>query len=137
MRRSVISLISGLLFALIAVALLYNYVQGLQRSAQPGGNLELATVVVAAKDLPFGSPLKRDELKEVAWPKASIPQGAFANVDAIFADAKQPGDRIALFLVAHDEPLTTAKVSGFGARPTMSRQVTNGMRAISVRVDDV
>src|SRR5262249_49270154 len=37
----------------------------------------------------------------------------------------------------HDEPLTQVKVSGFGAKPTMSRQVEMGKRAISIAINDV
>jgi pilus assembly protein CpaB len=94
-------------------------------------------VVVATKDLPFGAPIVREALKLVPWPKASIPMDAFTNIDEIFAGATVPGDRIALFLIGHDEPVTKGKISGFGAKPTLSRQVDDGKRAISIRVDDV
>jgi pilus assembly protein CpaB len=99
--------------------------------------VELGTVVVAAKSLPFGAPIVKETLKTVEWPKVSIPQGAFANVDEIYAGATAPGDRIALALINTDEPITHVRVSGFGAKPTLSRQVENGKRAISIRVDDV
>ena len=139
MRRSVISLVLGVVFGVIAVALMYTYVQS---SIQGGGvaqapAVELGSIVVAAKDLPFGTTINREFLKSAPWPKASIPQGAFTSIDEIFAGAAAPGDRIALALIALDEPVTQVKISGFGAKPTLSRQVENGKRAISIRVDDV
>ena len=141
MRRSMVSLIVGVVFAIVAVVLMYNYIQtslqgaGVAAPAAPA--VELATVVVAAKDLPFGTPIDRLSLKAMPWPKASIPADGFATVEEIFANATTPGDRIALILIQHDEPVTKSKVSGFGGRPTMSRQVENGMRAISIAVNDV
>jgi pilus assembly protein CpaB len=138
MRRSWTSLAIGVVFAIIAVALMYNYISAATRGpVQAGPAVELGTVVVASKSLPFGAPVVKESLKTVKWPKGSIPQGAFTNVDEIYAGATAPGDRIALALINQDEPITHARVSGFGAKPTLSRQVESGKRAISIRVDDV
>src|SRR5262249_39923845 len=130
----------GVVFAILAVVLMYSYIQSsLQGAAQVQAQpqIELGTIVVASKDLPFGSIIERQSLKPVPWPKASIPAGSVTNVDDLFMGATKPGDRIALALIGHDEPLTQAKVSGFGAKPTMSRQVEMGKRAISIAVNDV
>ncbi len=139
MRRSMVSLIVGVVFAMVAVVLMYNYIQSsLQGQAVvQAPAVDLGTVVVAAKDLPFGAPIERLALKTVPWPKTSVPPDGFATIDEIFAGATTPGDRIAVVGIAHDEPITKGKVSGFGGRPTLSRQVENNMRAISIRVDDV
>jgi pilus assembly protein CpaB len=138
MRRSWTSLAIGVVFAIIAVALMYNYISTATRgTVQAGPAVELGTVVVASKSLPFGAPIAKETLKTVEWPKVSIPQGAFANVNEIYAGATGPGDRIALALINQDEPITHVRVSGFGAKPTLSRQVESGKRAISIRVDDV
>jgi pilus assembly protein CpaB len=140
MRRSLVSLVVGVVFAIIAVVLMYSYIQSNLQGApqvQAAPQIELGTIVVAAKDMPFGAIIDRQSLKPVQWPKASIPTGTFTSVDEIYAGAEKPGDRIALALVAHDEPLTKAKVSGFGAKPTLSRQVEMGKRAISIAVNDV
>jgi len=134
-----VSLIVGVVFAIVAVVLMYNYIQtSLQgQTVAQAPTVELGTVVVAAKDLPFGAPLERLTLKTVQWPKASVPPDGFATVEEVFAGATTPGDRIAIIGITHDEPVTKSKVSGFGGRPTLSRQVENDMRAISIRVDDV
>src|SRR5689334_10803633 len=138
MRRSLVSLITGAVFAVVAVALMYTYINSAIRGApQAGPAIELSTIVVAGKDLPFGTPIVKENLKLATWPKASIPDGAFTSIDDIFAGAKVPGDRIALVLVNHDEPVTRSRISGFGAKPTMSRQVDSSMRAVSIRIDDI
>jgi pilus assembly protein CpaB len=132
------SLITGIVCGIIAVALMYNYVaSGTPGAVQAVPSIAVGDIVVANKDLPFGATIIRENLKIVPWPKTSIPKDAFTKIDDIFSDATKPGDRIALFLIARDEPITKPKVSGFGVKPTLSRQVENGMRAISVRVDDV
>jgi pilus assembly protein CpaB len=139
MRRSYLSLLIGVVLGILAVAIMYNYVSNAQRVAgqTAAPPIDLANVVVPTKDLTFGAPIVRETLKVVPWPRGSVPKDAFTNVDEIFAGATAPGDRIALFLVSQGEPVTKPKVSGFGAKPTLSRQVDEGMRAISIRVDDV
>src|SRR5688572_4359375 len=139
MRRSMVSLVVGVVFAIVAVVLMYNYIQtSLQgQNVAQAPAVQLATTVVAAKPLPFGAPIDRLSLKTVQWPQEALPPDGFATVEDIFAGATTPGDRIALIAVTTNEPVTKSKVSGFGGRPTLSRQVENGMRAISIRVDDV
>jgi pilus assembly protein CpaB len=139
MRRSIVSLVVGVVFAVVAVILMYNYIQTtLQgQAAAKTPPVELTTTVVAARPLTFGAPIDRAALKTVQWPREALPPDNFATVEAIFAGSTTPGDRIALVAIAQNEPVTRGKVSGFGGRPTLSRQVENGMRAISIRVDDV
>ncbi len=139
MRRSMISLVVGVVFAVVAVVLMYNYIQTtLQGQAvAKAPPVELTTTVVAARPLRFGAPIERLMLKTVQWPREALPADGFATIEEIYAGATSPGDRIALIAIAQNEPVTKSKVSGFGGRPTLSRQVENGMRAISIRVDDV
>src|SRR6185437_6947876 len=123
-------------FGVIAVALMYTYVSTAPRPvASPA--VDLGGVVVADKDLPYGVPITRESLKMVPWPKASITKDDFTDIDEIYKGANGPKDRVALAMMAQNEPVTRGKVSGFGGRPTLSHQVENGMRAISIRVDDV
>ena len=138
MRRSMVSLSLGVVLGFIAVALMYNYISNIARGpVQAGPAVELGNVVVAEKNVAFGAPIAPESLKMVSWPKASIPKDAFVSIDDIYSGASAPGDRIALVLIGADEPITRTKISGFGGKPTLSRQVENGMRAISIRVDDV
>jgi pilus assembly protein CpaB len=137
MRRSMVSLILGVVFGVIAVALMYNYVATAGRSRVASPAIELGGIVVADKDLAYGAPVARESLKIMPWPKASIAKDAFTNIDEIYKGATGPKDRIALITMAQNEPVTRAKISGFGGKPTLSHQVENGMRAISIRVDDV
>jgi pilus assembly protein CpaB len=138
MQRSLVSLIVGGVLALIAVGGLTWYL----RSAPPvspgstGSSIELGNVVVTVADLPFGTHLSRDQLSVVAWPVASMPADAFHSVEEVF-EGSQGFDRVVLKPIDKGEPLLKGKISGFGAKATLSREVPAGMRAVSIRVDDV
>jgi pilus assembly protein CpaB len=135
-----ISLVVGVMFAVVAVVLMYNYIQTTlqgQAAVAKAPPVELTTTVVAARQFNFGAPIERVMLKTVQWPREALPPDGFATIEEIYAGATSPGDRIALVGISVNEPVTKSKVSGFGGRPTLSRQVENGMRAISIRVDDV
>jgi len=131
-----VSVILGVVFGVIAVALMYNYVSTAPRPVA-GPAVDLGGVVVADKDLPYGVPIARESLRIVPWPKASITKDDFTDLDEIYKGATGPKDRVALAMIAQNEPVTRGKISGFGGKPTLSHQVENGMRAISIRVDDV
>ena len=139
MRRSLVSLLVGVVFAVVAVVLMYNYIQtslqGQNQAQAPA--VDLATTVVAVRPLLFGAPIDRLALKTVQWPREALPADGFENVEQVFEGTTSVADRIALVMIAQNEPVTKGKVSGFGGRPTLSRQVENGMRAISIAVNDV
>jgi pilus assembly protein CpaB len=135
MQRSYLSLAGGILMAIVAVVLMTMYVRGvLNRAPAP---VALTTAVVAAADLPFGTPLTPEQVRVVPWPQSSVPAGAFASADEVFKGTKGPEDRIVIATMVRGEPLLRTKVSGFGGRPTMSARVPPGMRAISIHIDDV
>lgn len=135
MQRSYVSLVGGILMAIVAVVLMTMYVRGvIHRAPAP---VPLTSVVVAAADLPFGTPLTPEQLRVVPWPQMSVPDGAFASKDEIFKGTKVPEDRIVVTSMGRGEAILRSKVSGFGSRPTMSARVPAGMRAISIHIDDV
>ena len=136
MQRSLISLIVGGILALVAVGGLTYYLRTTQSPAAPSTNIDVGNVVVAVNDLPFGTHLGRDQLTVVAWPLSSMPADAFHSVEEVFAGS-QGFDRIVLKPVDKGEPVLKSRISGFGAKATLSRQVPAGMRAVSIRVDDV
>lgn len=133
MRRTYVSLAIGAVLALVAVALLYSYVRNLDGTPA----VPLTPVVAVNQDLPFGTVLTAKYLQVVAWPAASVPDGAFASADQIFQNSKGPQDRIVVTPLAKGEPVLKSKISGFGARPIMSARVEEGMRALSIHIDPI
>jgi len=91
------------------------------------------TVVVAAAPLRFGAHLSASNLREVAWPEAAIPAGTFASI----SDLMGPGKRIVLAGIEPNEPILRSKITGPGQRATLSAVIQPGMKAVTVRVNDV
>jgi pilus assembly protein CpaB len=91
------------------------------------------TVVVAGVPLRYGRELVAGDLREVAWPEAAIPRGTFTTIAGLLA----PGKRIALASIEPNEPILAAKITGPGQKATLSALIQDGMKAVTVRVNDV
>lgn len=96
--------------------------------------VEFATIVVAAQPLRFGTQIKPGLLKEIPWPQGQMPKGAFAKVQDIFKDN---GNRSALDAIEVNEPILASKLTGPGQKANLAGLLETGMKAITVRVDDV
>ncbi len=94
---------------------------------------EMGTIVVAGRDFAYGETLAAELLREIPWPRASVPEGAFATISELTKDGK----RVALTSISTNEPILKWKISGAGARASLSATVKEGMRAVAVRVNDV
>ena len=95
--------------------------------------VETSTIVVAARDLVFGELLNADSLREIPWPKSSVPDGSYSKIAVLLGD----GNHIALTSISPNEPVLKWKISGAGARASLSAIVKPGMRAVAVRINDV
>ncbi len=85
-------------------------------------------VVVTASDLTFGTKLEKTMLRTVAYPKESVPVGAFSTVDSVV------GQTTKVFMTTK-EPVTAIKLSSLGGG--LSMLVREGMRAASLEVNQV
>jgi pilus assembly protein CpaB len=91
------------------------------------------TLVVAKKALDFGAQLTADDLVEIPWGAANTPPGTFAKKEDLLKD----GRRAVLRPFVQNEPIFESKITGPGQRASLSALIENGMRAVTVRVDDV
>lgn len=135
---TVLSLVLAVLFGSGAVFLANLWLsqqQALQTAqpTEPTPAVEVSSIVVAATDFTFGTPLQAETLREIPWPKSSVPDGAFAKISDLLAD----GRRVSLTSISVNEPILKWKISGPGARASLSAIVKEGMRAVAVRVNDV
>jgi pilus assembly protein CpaB len=96
----------------------------------PVADATTTPVAVAARALPIGARLAAADVKVVEWPISSPITGAVTSVDAAV-------NRGLLASVVVNEPLTSAKLAAPGAGAGLPPMITEGMRAISVKVDDV
>ena len=129
-----IALVFGAISVFVANIWLNNRVNPpTQQVIVAPATVETSTIVVAARDLVFGESLNSDSLREIPWPKASVPDGSYAKVAPLLAD----GNHIVLTSISPNEPILKWKISGAGARASLSAIVTPGMRAVAVRINDV
>jgi pilus assembly protein CpaB len=93
------------------------------------------TIVVAAVPLRFGDRLTRENTREIPWTASAVPAGSF-TVRGDLLNTKD-GDRQVLSAIGINEPIIDWKITGPGQRATLSATLTEGMKAMSIRVNDV
>jgi pilus assembly protein CpaB len=138
-RKSTLVMIAfAVVFGLLAVFVAQSWLNN--AAANRLKNLEarksdapVSTIVVAAERLQYGMELAQNHLREIAWPADALPNGAFAKV----SDVLSAGKRVVLSPVETNEPLLALKITGPGQRATLSALVGEGMKAVTVRVNDV
>jgi pilus assembly protein CpaB len=105
----------------------YRYVQA---TPERGPSAKTTPVVVAASSLDLGAALRAEDLRTINWPSEAVPQGTFANPQELVG-------RGLIQQVSQNEPLLPAKLAPVGAGAGLPPMIPDGMRALSVRVNDV
>ena len=129
-----IAVVFGLLAVFVAQGWL-NYQAELSRRVAAPKEKPVATrtIVIAAGPLRFGTHVAPDHLREVAWPDTALPAGTFGSIAEVMAGGK----RIVLASIEKNEPILRTKITGPGQKATLSAVIQDGMRAVTVRVNDV
>lgn len=132
-RRNAIILAVAVLFGLLAVYLANTYFSGVEEQQQRAAREQLLTpIVVASQDMEFGAPLTEANIRMVNWPQTSIPVGAYRKIE----DALKDG-RVALGPITIGEAIIASRVSGADGRASISYNLPEGMRAVSIPVSAV
>jgi pilus assembly protein CpaB len=126
--------IFGLLAVFLAQTWLNNQAEARMRSLEANKKPEAParTIVVASKPLRFGDEIVAASLREVPWPEGALPAGAFGKI-ADLATAK----RVVVLPMNENEALLASKITGPGQRATLSAVLGEGMKAVTIRVNDV
>jgi pilus assembly protein CpaB len=128
------AVVFGVLAVFIAQVWLNNQADKRARSMESSQKpVAMQTIVVAAKPLRFGTELNAGMLRETPWPSASMPSGAFAKISDVIGQ----GRRVVLTPIEPNEPVLALKITGPGQRATLSALVKPGMKAVTIRVNDV
>ncbi len=128
------AVVFGLLAVFIAQAWLNNQANMQAKNFEANKKpMTTRTIVVAKQPLRFGTEINAAMLQEVPWPSESVPTGAFAKVDDIVSG----GRRVVLAAIEANEPVLALKITGAGQRATLSALVKPGMKAVTIRVNDV
>src|SRR6187549_1243885 len=125
--RTLIVLVVAVLMASIAAYGVY-----LAEKSRPVKEVEVARIqaVVATHPLSVGTLVTKDDLKLVPWPAASPVPGSFTEVEKAL-------NRGVIVAVSENEPLTESKLAPIGAGAGLPPTITEGMRALSVKVNEV
>lgn len=122
----VLALVSGLAAGWLALRLLQQTDRG-PAAGDPGPTTE---VVVAARDLPLGRVLTPEDVKLVDWPGDVVPANYSTTVEEVLG-------RGIITPVTMNEPLLSGKMAIKEAGGGLPIVITEGMRAVSVRVNEV
>lgn len=139
MRKSTVIMIAfavvfGLLAVFIAQAWLNNQAEMRMRNLEANKKqIVTNTIVVAGQALQFGTELNAGMLREIAWPQDAMPAGAFAKIGDLLGGEK----RVVLSPMEPNEPVLALKITGPGQRASLSALVGEGMKAVTIRVNDV
>jgi len=130
MNRTNRTLLVFLLSVVVAGAASFFVYSAVQRIPVREVEVKSYYVAVAAKPLPVGTMLAASDVKLVPWPASSPVAGGYSKVEEVV-------NRGLISPVVENEPLTSSKVAvpeaGAGLPPTIAA----GMRAISVKVNEV
>ena len=105
----------------------YRYIQ---QVPERGEGVATKPVIVAAVNLELGAELRPEDLRIVAWPADAAPASAFGSADQVVG-------RGLIQAVVENEPILPSKLAPKEAGAGLPPVIPAGMRALSVRVNDV
>lgn len=127
-RRFLTVLGVSLVFALVVTSIFYQITTN--AGPKKAEVTDLSDLVVAARPLPVGMTVKAADVKVIKVPASAFPKGAYNKPEDVL-------DRPVVSNILHEEPILEGRLaqrgSGFGLSPI----IPVGMRAVTVRVNDV
>ena len=130
-RSTLIALGIALVLGLVAVFFANSYLSKSEQQAYAKGTTKVA---VASTPLAYGIDITPDKVRFVDYPNSSIPPGAFTNAAQLIPPGKK---RVALLPIAVNEPILSGKISAIGEGASIAALLPDGMRAATVRINDV
>lgn len=132
-------LLVGLGLAGFAVYMAKDYIAANQAQleaerAARGQVVPTEPVFVVTRQIRYGERLTQEDVRQVAWPADSVPEGAFTAVDDLFPEGLEV-PRAVLRTMEIDEAVLAVKVTEPGQDAGISSRLSKGMRAFTIRVD--
>ncbi len=93
-------------------------------------SMKTSAIITASRDIDTGTRLTPDLLQSTNWPSGSLPEGSFQDENLLTA-------RVVKTNLVRGEPLLESKLAPEGSAGGLSGVIAEGMRAITVRVNDV
>ena len=129
MNRSRLLMIGGLALA-VGLLVSYSVYSRLQNSAGSNHNERGVRVVVAADDIQVGVKLDAHDVRVITLPQSAAPPGAFSDPSKVLG-------RGAILPISTGEFILPSKLAALNAGAGLPSLIPPGMRAVSVRVNDV
>ncbi|MDX2034509.1 MAG: Flp pilus assembly protein CpaB [Blastocatellia bacterium] len=121
-KRFIIVIICAAVFGLVAAVLVGRYLTNVEGRSNH--------IVIARVDIPLSTRITIEQLAVQQLPRDATPAGTFASIeDAV--------GRVTVTKIGAREPLTEMKLAPEGTEPGLTAVISEGFRAITVKVDDV
>jgi pilus assembly protein CpaB len=129
MNRSRLLMIGGLALA-IGLLVAFTVYNRLRTFAGSTSNERGVAVAVAARDVQVGVKLAAEDVHVVTLPQSAVPPGAFSGTSQIVG-------RGAVLPISKGDFILPTKLAAMNAGAGLPSMIPPGMRAVSVRVNDV
>lgn len=93
----------------------------------------LVEVFIVTKPFAYGETVTEADVRQIPWPKAALPEGAFTEKEMLFPAGSKP--RITLRQMDKFEPILASKITAPGEDAGISTRLGKGMRAFAISVD--
>lgn len=129
-KKIVLLLILTLVSGSVAGYSVLQYLEDRPTPVFAQSRISAQSVVVAARDLDVGTTVGSEDVRLVDWPGEAVPNGYARSVDEVLG-------RGVITEVATNEPLISSKLADADAGGGLPIVIPPGMRAVSVKVDEV
>src|SRR6266436_2635702 len=123
-------LLIGLVIALVVAFVLSSFVYKQFQKASIVKPTSTQNLVVAALPLPLGTRLDTSNLRVIQWPANQQVAGMFSRIEDV-------ANRAIITPLAENEPVLEGKLAPKEAGAGLSSTIPEGMRALSVAVNEV
>lgn len=128
-RKNLWLIAAAIAFALIAATLATAWMKS-RVDAVEASNRTLTSVVVAARDVPMGKRVDREDLRTVRTSTEGAPADSYRDVAEVIGQVS----RSPLYA---GEVLVARRLSEYAGGSALAAVLKPGMRAVAIRVDDV
>ena len=129
-RRFLTVLGVSLVFALVVSAIFYQISARAGSAPKASQSVEMKDIVIAAKPLSLGVTIKTGDVRLSKIPQDGFPKGAFSKIEDVL-------DKPVISNILQDEPVLDGRLAGRDSGLGLAPIIPVGMRAVSVRVNDV
>ncbi len=127
-KRAYVMISLSLVMGMVAAWMASNWILGTVEVQN--AEVEMASVIAADLAIPFGTKVESRHLKVLEMPAEYVPAGSFSAVEEVV-------DSIAVQPIVAGEILMQARFAHADDGSTLAPLITEKMRAVTVRVDDV